>query len=186
LPVWTFRKDLGRTQPLILTVVPFHQVRIGSAAAPNPASSQVRTARCKGLVNTLANVMLFRRSPSRRALRSPFEVNGKSVRPVCCPERLHAVSPCRARYTAGSASLMQSLTLERSTRLPPFPGSLEFSGVVLPCQPPNQYLDVSQAFKVPHQSGRKRGTASPQYQNLTPPVTRAPGRRSAHLMIEKE
>jgi len=37
LPVWTFRKDLSRTQPLILTVVPFHQVRIGFGRSSKPS-----------------------------------------------------------------------------------------------------------------------------------------------------
>jgi hypothetical protein len=36
LPVWTFRKNLGRTQPLILTVVPFHQVGIGFGRRSKP------------------------------------------------------------------------------------------------------------------------------------------------------
>src|SRR5215469_4816590 len=55
--------------------------------------------------------MPFNRSPSRRALRSPSGVRGKSVRPVCWPERVHAVFPCRAIYTTGSASFMPSLLL---------------------------------------------------------------------------
>src|SRR5260370_5226885 len=37
LPVWTFCKNLGRTQPLILTVVPFHQVRIGFGHISKPS-----------------------------------------------------------------------------------------------------------------------------------------------------
>src|SRR5580700_3236216 len=37
-----------------------------------------------------------------------------------------------------------------------FPWLTEFSGIFCPVNQPNQYLDVSQAFKVPHQSGRKR------------------------------
>src|SRR5258708_3536696 len=37
LPVWTSCKDLGRTQPLILTVVPFHQVRIGFSRSSKPS-----------------------------------------------------------------------------------------------------------------------------------------------------
>ena len=35
--------------------------------------------------------------PATRALASPRSVSGRSVRPVCWPERLHAVSPWRAR-----------------------------------------------------------------------------------------
>src|SRR5260370_24454707 len=37
LPVWTFCKNLGRTQPLILTVVPFHKVRIGFGRSSKPS-----------------------------------------------------------------------------------------------------------------------------------------------------
>jgi hypothetical protein len=36
LPVWTLSKDLGRTQSLILTVVPLHQVRIGFGRSSKP------------------------------------------------------------------------------------------------------------------------------------------------------
>src|SRR5262249_36338072 len=80
-----------------------------AATAPKPASSQVRVARCKGLVHTWAKVIPRNRSASRRALRSPRLVSGRSVRPVCWPESVHAVSPCRARYTMGSTSLIGSL-----------------------------------------------------------------------------
>ena len=47
LPVWTFRKDLSRTQSLILTVVPFHQVRIGCGRSSKPSqfASSGRTLR---------------------------------------------------------------------------------------------------------------------------------------------
>src|SRR5260370_30555779 len=37
LPVWTFCKNLGRTQPLILTVVPLHHVRIGFGHISKPS-----------------------------------------------------------------------------------------------------------------------------------------------------
>jgi hypothetical protein len=43
LPVWTFCKNLGRTQPLILTVVPFHQLRIGFGL-PLPSGGLSRRA----------------------------------------------------------------------------------------------------------------------------------------------
>src|SRR5208282_98228 len=78
-----------------------------TAPVPNPDSAQVRDARCNGLVRTLANFIPLSRSPSRCALRSPSGVRGRSVRPVCWPERVHAVFPCRAIYTTGSTSLMQ-------------------------------------------------------------------------------
>src|SRR5262249_14593915 len=69
-----------------------------------PANSQVLTARCNGLEKTLAKVNPRNRSPRARALRSPRSVKDKSVRPVCWPDKLQAVSPCLASYMTGSAS----------------------------------------------------------------------------------
>ena len=66
-------------------------------ARQSPPAHKSCIARCNGLVNTLLKLSPFKRSPSRRALRSPRSVNGRSVSPVCWPERLHAVSPCLAR-----------------------------------------------------------------------------------------
>ena len=74
----------------------------------SPANSQVRTARFSGLVNTFAKVKSRNRRPKLCALSSPRSVRGKSVRPVCWPERLHAVSPCLARQTIGRTPLMVS------------------------------------------------------------------------------
>ena len=54
-------------------------------------------ARRSGLAQTLANGVPRKRSPSRCELRSPASSSGKSVSPVCRPDRLQAVSPCRAR-----------------------------------------------------------------------------------------
>ena len=56
LPIRALPVDLGGAATLILAVVPFEQSRSISATAPKPASSQVRVARCNGLVNTLAKV----------------------------------------------------------------------------------------------------------------------------------
>src|SRR5262249_39098407 len=94
-----------------------HSTRSGStvATAAKPASSQVRNARRRGLVNTRANVSPFSRSPRRRALRSPRSVSGMSVSPVCCPVRVQAVSPCRARYVTGSVALIRPIPLHSAT-----------------------------------------------------------------------
>ena len=75
---------------------------------PKPANSHVRTARFRGLVNTFAKVKPSNREPKLCALSSPRSVRGKSVRPVCWPERLHAVSPCLARQMIGRTALMVS------------------------------------------------------------------------------
>ena len=59
------------------------------------AISHVSRARCIGLVYTAANRSPRKNSRSAPARRRPSSVSGISVRPVCAPLRLHAVSPCR-------------------------------------------------------------------------------------------
>src|SRR5262245_17665195 len=83
-------------------------MRSGSicAAALKQASSQVLTARCSGLVSTAANVNPSSRCLSPAACASPCAVSGMSVSPVCWRDTVQAVSPCLARYTIGSASLI--------------------------------------------------------------------------------
>src|SRR6516225_801815 len=70
-----------------------------TATAPRPANSQVSRARCIGLQRTSVNTFLASTGRSRSASRLPLSVNGISVVPVCCPLRLHAVSPCRIAKT---------------------------------------------------------------------------------------
>src|SRR5947209_19366421 len=65
-----------------------------TALLPSPANSQVSRARCIGLQRTRANACLASTGCIRSASRRPLSVNGISVVPVCCPLRLHAVSPC--------------------------------------------------------------------------------------------
>ena len=64
---------------------------------PNPASSAVRRARCKGLVKTCGKLRPRSRSPQAFGVALAALVRGMSVRPVCWPETVQAVSPCRAR-----------------------------------------------------------------------------------------
>src|SRR5260370_13650819 len=114
--------------------------------------------------------MILRRPPSCRALPSPFNVKGKSVRPVCWPERLHAVSPCRARYTTGSASLMHSLAKERSTRVGLYL-TCSFSRI---CRLSNCPTGIWMLLKHSgsHTPLDARGaSASPQYQHMAPAIT---------------
>src|SRR5207247_1361793 len=47
----------------------------------------------------------------RLTIRSARSVKGKSVSPVCCPVRLHAVSPCLAMQTVGSVSSIESVSI---------------------------------------------------------------------------
>jgi hypothetical protein len=64
-----------------------------------PARAHVSRARCSGLTSTSATASLASTGRIRSASRRPVSVNGMSVVPVCCPLRLHAVSPCRIGKT---------------------------------------------------------------------------------------
>src|SRR5262249_12954570 len=75
-----------------------------TALSPRPASSQVSRARCIGLQRTSANAFLASTGRIRCASQRPLSVNGISVVPVCCPLRLHAVSPCLIANTFTFAS----------------------------------------------------------------------------------
>src|SRR6267143_1035070 len=75
-----------------------------TAVPPKPTNSHVSRARCIGLHSTSANVSLASTGRIRSASRLPFSVNGISVVPVCCPLRLHAVSPCLIANTFTFAS----------------------------------------------------------------------------------
>src|SRR5205814_6814875 len=75
-----------------------------TAVLPSPASSQVSRARCIGLQRTSVNSSLASTGRIRSASRRPESVNGMSVVPVCCPLRLHAVSPCLIAKTFTFAS----------------------------------------------------------------------------------
>src|SRR6516164_613561 len=99
-----------------------------TATAPRPANSQVSRARCIRLQRTSVNTFLASTGRSRSASRLPLSVNGMSVVPVCCPLRLHAVSPCRiaktvmARSPTGSHVVGFRRTDSRGCRfLPPSP-----------------------------------------------------------------
>src|SRR6266550_9014850 len=65
-----------------------------TALSPKPASAQVSRARCIGLQSTSRNAFSASTAPIRAVTRRPCSVRGMSVVPVCCPLRLHAVSPC--------------------------------------------------------------------------------------------
>ena len=65
-----------------------------TAVSPSPANAQVSRALCIGLTSTSANVCLASTGRICSASRRPLSVKGMSVVPVCCPLRLHTVSPC--------------------------------------------------------------------------------------------
>ena len=100
--------DVVRGQSLILPIVPFDEGGIdfslraeaGELAGPSHARS--------GLVRTSVNVVLARSGASCLATFRPFSVNGMSVVPVCCPLRLHSVSPCRIRNARRSNTCFSS------------------------------------------------------------------------------
>ena len=98
LPVGALRANVGGATTLILAIVPLDADR--DRPWPWLQNRPIRTcdaARCNGLVRIISNVIPFSRSPRLRALCSPYWVSGRSVSPVCWPERLQAVSPCLAR-----------------------------------------------------------------------------------------
>src|SRR6266478_8408404 len=72
------------------------------AFLPRPARSQVSRARCNGLTRTSSKASLASTGRICSARRRPLSVKGRSVTPVCCPLRVHAVSPCLIanRFTA--------------------------------------------------------------------------------------
>src|SRR5215467_1849730 len=77
-------------------------MRLESTAALSlsPANSHVSRARCIGLQRTSSNAFLVSTGRIRSASRRPLSVNGTSVVPVCCPVRLHNVSPCLIANTS--------------------------------------------------------------------------------------
>src|SRR5437763_9918449 len=98
-----------------------------AALLPSPASSHVSRARCIGLQRTSANVCLASTGRIRSASRRPLSVNGMSVVPVCCPLRLHAVSPCLIAKTFTFASFASDVVglgrpdVRSRSLLPPSP-----------------------------------------------------------------
>ena len=56
LPVWAFCKNLVRAQSLILTIVPFHQVRIDfrHRSKPSQFAGSCRTLSTMGVLDTIA------------------------------------------------------------------------------------------------------------------------------------
>src|SRR5690242_809587 len=64
------------------------------APSPRPANSHVSLARCIGLQSTSPKGLFSSTALIRSSRLRPLAVNGMSVVPVCCPLRLHSVSPC--------------------------------------------------------------------------------------------
>ena len=68
--------------------------------------------------------LVARTGRKRAATSRPFSVSGMSVTPVCCPLRLHSVSPCRIRMTRcpdidlPPPSTSREACMDRSARRP--------------------------------------------------------------------
>ena len=86
LPVRAFFQDVNRQAAFVLAVVPLNEISIDFSRRSE-----------SGQLTCFSGVSPLRRSPSRSAFASPRLVSGKSVRPVCWPVIVQAVSPCLAR-----------------------------------------------------------------------------------------
>src|SRR5439155_16685384 len=82
---------------LILAIVPFEQVPIDFSHSSKASQLAGPGGTLQRAGKYLCESYSTNRSLSRRALRSPRSVSGRSVSPVCWPERVQAVSPCLSR-----------------------------------------------------------------------------------------
>jgi hypothetical protein len=83
LPAWPFGANVRRCPPLVLAVIPFDKIVVDGGTC-SEAGQLARPPR--PLQGAGKNMV-------EREARSPRSVSGRSVSPVCCPERLHSVSP---------------------------------------------------------------------------------------------
>jgi len=96
--------DLLGCQPLVLTVVPLHEVGVDDRLiAESRQAARLSCAPHRATENELKRFSGEHRR-IRSARRRPLSVNGMSVVPVCCPVRLHTVSPCLIASTCMLAS----------------------------------------------------------------------------------
>ena len=93
LPVGVFRMNLRRSKALVIAVVPFDQIGIHFGDGPEAGQFAGAGRALQWTREDLRENQPRQPFPSRRALRSPRSVSGRSVRPVCWPVRLQAVSP---------------------------------------------------------------------------------------------
>src|SRR5690606_39074734 len=97
-----------------------HSTRSSSALPSKPL--QVCLALFRGLVKIFSNSTPSIRFRNKRACSSPFFVKERSVTLVCCPDKLHSVSPCLQRYTRPILCLLDrdngffSVEIPRSAR----------------------------------------------------------------------
>ena len=96
-PVRTLSKNLSRTAPLILTVVPLDQVWIDFSYGPEAGQLACTGRSLQWTGKDLRKLQSFQAlsKPASGALTG--SISGKSVSPVCWREIVQAVSPCRAR-----------------------------------------------------------------------------------------
>ena len=91
----------ARRQPLVVAVVPFHELARCSLRSPKPASSRrLARARAAGCSRPRRTTRPRSRARERRApWRGPASFSGMSVRPVCWPLAVQSVSAWRTITT---------------------------------------------------------------------------------------
>ena len=89
--------NLGGAEAFVVAVVPFDEVGVDCGDRLEASKLASAGGALEGAGEDFGELEPWSRSPSWRACCSPRSVSGKSVRPVCWPERLQAVSACRAR-----------------------------------------------------------------------------------------
>jgi hypothetical protein len=74
-PVWTFSQDLGRAQPLIFTVVPFHKIGIGFRNGREPRQFAGSRRTLQGAGKYLCELQALQSFP--KAPRMEFTIRGQ-------------------------------------------------------------------------------------------------------------
>ena len=64
LPIRRFQSGFLSPTAFVFAVIPFHEIWVGSRPGSKPAISQLRAARCSGLLKIFANVIPERRFPN--------------------------------------------------------------------------------------------------------------------------
>ena len=96
--------DLLAREPLVVAVVPLHQVFAQACALAEPAQlARFPRAQQRAGEHRLETASRQARRSARAAARPP-SVSGRSVLPVCLPCTLHSVSAWRTSTTCGSGA----------------------------------------------------------------------------------
>ena len=96
--------DLLRRQTLVLAVIPLDQVAVDNDRVTETDQFASLARPLHRAAEDERNDLPASTGQILSASRLPFSVNGISVVPVCCPLRLHCVSPCLIAKTFTFAS----------------------------------------------------------------------------------